>query len=372
MEIYYHPTTPGLGDLIDQLEKVVEMYDYQMGEGPFVIYFPNREIAAKFTNPVAREVVPYLPSLDIVPILIIDTMLIESVKPTLTGGYTRGIHRISKDIAQARATTTTHRMITEELYRTLPERQSPPPTNLLLRVEGDERIDPRLLHLPFGPNNLLAIQGWKGNVSPLLAIICMIELFPPTGYYLFPDAWLTDSDSRYELERLEHIKDFYIPFVGKDHLATLANMWNDMLRNPPDWVKRNSIKPCFLKAHKYYLEAIEYLSSLGYEAREEAIGDLSSVRIALSIYPRLTKIPRGVHPLYTDQEGRLYRINETVLVSGMVATLPDEIIGIILTPPSTVPGEILIGATLEETRIVLEFPDKTEIPDKRWEEIDSD
>lgn len=382
MEIYYNRTTPTKEAMIEEVTRVVKEYDFQMGEGPFIIYFPNSEMASQFRNPVARTVVPYLPALDIVPILIIDTMLVDGVRPTMTGGYVRGVHRITKDIAEARATTTTHRMMTHQLYQTLPDRQPDPPLNLLIRAKlqtgvGEidpkyQSLDPRLLQLPFGPDNLLAIQGWgSSNISPLLAIICLIELFPKTGYYRLPKAWKNDSVSRYDLEVLEHIKEKYIPFVGEDHLATLANMWNDMLRYPPlDWITTNDIVPQFLEAHRYYLEALDYLDSLGYVAREEPIYNLEPVRAALSVYPHLSRIDNGIHPLYTDAQGRIYQIGETSLVSGMIASLPSEIVAIITTPPSSLPGQILIGAVVEPTKIVTQFPDQTIVPDHKWEQID--
>ena len=344
VEVYYNSTTPSLDSLIFEIQVVVRNYDWQMAPGTFLVWFPDQTIASQLVNPSSRQVVVHfsdqLPDVSDI-VLVIDTMLSYGKIRTGRGGYIIDYHRISRQQAEHRAFTTTHRMITLDAFRRLPVVSPIPPSE------------------PFSAANGLALKEWKGDPSELLAVIYMLELIPLSGYYRMATAWKEDSDTRYDLEQLALIKEHYIQYVGIDHVHTLINMWNAIVQS------------VFIPVKPEFQQAMAQYQKTG--RQPSTISSIDNIRRHLAnYYPRLTRVVDSIHPLYMDDNGRMYQIGHNSLVSMMVATIPDEIVGLVLIPPSTLPGIILVGVTLDSHRIVVDFPDSPQLPNRIDEEITGD
>jgi len=344
VEVYYNSTTPSLDSLITEIQAVIRNYDWQMVSGTFLVWFPDQTTASQLVNPSSRRVVVHfsdqLPDVSGI-VLVIDTMLSYGKITTPRGGYIVDYHRISQQQAEHRAFTTTHRMITADAFQRLPVVSPIPPSE------------------PFSAANSLALKEWKGDPSELLAVIYMLELIPLSGYYQTVMAWREDSDTRYDLEQLAVIKEYYIQYVGIDHVHTLINMWNAIVQS------------VFIPVKSEFLQAMAQYRKTG---RQPAIiSSIDDIRRHLAnYYPRLTRTVDSIHPLYMDDKGRVYQIGHNTLVSMMIATIPDHIVGLVLIPPTTLPGIILVGITLDSYRIVTHFPDAPQLPNRIDEEITGD
>lgn len=358
MEVYYNPTTPSLRALFSELDRVIRDYDWQMREGSFLIWFPDRVTASRFHSPVDRQVIAhYGEEIEGNSILIIDTMLEMGLRATYFGGQIEEYRWISQQQAEKRSQTTTHRMVTKQLFDKLP------PTH-------PKREKQKLpAKLPFGPTNVKAVTEYKGDIAPLVAMIALLELFPLTGYYFTSQAYMSDSDSRVDLNREDDLKIYHMPLIGKDHLETLANIWNAYMASEDNFLTKNQLKPDLAKAHQVYLEVMDYLG----KRSDTYITKLDPIRKHLAnYYPVLHRVTNAIQPLYMDDRGRLYQMGHETLVSAMIATLPEQVIGIILTVPSSLPGQILVGAVLTNQRIVTHFPDAPKLPNMVDEPITSD
>lgn len=282
MEIYYNDTTPTDSELVYEIIRVINLYDEQLDDGNFMLLAPKSvydEVVLngpKGLNKYRRNIIDY--NSDKYYILLIDTLLANNQQ-----SY------ISKNEAELRVSKLTHRLVTKEFYDLLPEVS--------------------IIKTKFSEINNRMFNEWNGNQDIMLKIICLIENFK-NGYYKYPPATYR--------EKLEYIKDFFIRFVGEDHIATLLNMMNSF-ENAIDkdrWLLENSISENFKEAYANY----SYLTRI-LRINANAPIDMNEVKQHIrKYYPTATKSD-NVYIMNNET----YIINETILVSALYATEPEQI-----------------------------------------------
>jgi hypothetical protein len=85
-----------------------------------------------------------------------------------------------------------------------------------------------ILKLPYGIRQSVTLYRWKNQDYPLYPAIVILSMIDSYGksYYVYPNRTNDTTNAEYNLELLEHKKQYFLPFARKSDVHTYANIWS--------------------------------------------------------------------------------------------------------------------------------------------------